>query len=102
MYKLLLIFLVSLFSKVLSTTTCDLLLYYQEEDHSNQCPSSSFESPPHACLTKIAMASEISGDKLERPSPVSVLEPLFMEEETSPARTTSRTGRPAHNIFVAW
>ncbi|XP_031398850.1 uncharacterized protein LOC116209370 [Punica granatum] len=57
----------------------------------NQLPSSSFESPPSSSITKTVNASEILGDKPERPSPVSVLEPLFTEEDLSPARTAVRS-----------
>ncbi|KAK4748441.1 hypothetical protein SAY87_015027 [Trapa incisa] len=57
----------------------------------NQSPLFSFESPPHVLITKAEITLDISGDKPERPSPVSVLEPLFMDEEISPARTTSRS-----------
>lgn len=42
------------------------------------------------------MDLEIAVDKPERQSPVSVLEPLFMEDDISPARTASRSGRPGH------
>ncbi|KAK4746476.1 hypothetical protein SAY87_012788 [Trapa incisa] len=58
-------------------------------------PPSSFESPSRSCTVKTLEASEISTDIPERPSPVSVLEPLFMEEDIRPAKTGSLSDDPS-------
>ncbi|KAJ9171385.1 hypothetical protein P3X46_014764 [Hevea brasiliensis] len=53
----------------------------------NQASSSAITSPSTSTITKKDDNLEGIVEALERPSPVSVLEPLFIEEEISPART---------------
>ncbi|KAF8017118.1 hypothetical protein BT93_H2349 [Corymbia citriodora subsp. variegata] len=64
----------------------------KEEPHSHDelhaCP---FASPSSSSTVQKIVDLEIAVDKPERQSPVSVLEPLFMEDDISPARTTSRS-----------
>lgn len=53
---------------------------------------SSPESPPRGPVSSEIEDSNCAMDKLERPSPISVLEPLFTDDEISPASTTSQPG----------
>ncbi|GLT79647.1 hypothetical protein SLA2020_511290 [Shorea laevis] len=63
-----------------------------EED---QSPSSPLASPPHSSVTvKVEYPNKIT-DIQERPSPVSVLEPFFVEDVTSPASTRSHSAETA-------
>lgn len=50
-----------------------------------QQPLSLFSSPPSALTIKRVEDLELVIDRLDRPSPVSVLEPLFTEDDSSPA-----------------
>lgn len=67
-------------------------VHKKEEPHSNdELHASPFASPSNSSTIQKIAELEIAVDKLERQSPVSVLEPLFMEDDISPARTTSRS-----------
>ncbi|KAG5565758.1 hypothetical protein RHGRI_001617 [Rhododendron griersonianum] len=48
-------------------------------------PSSPSTSPPSSSITKQVAENDGSNERAERPSPVSVLEPLFTEDKISPA-----------------
>ncbi|XP_047979949.1 uncharacterized protein LOC125221761 [Salvia hispanica] len=50
----------------------------------------SSESPPHGPVSTEIEDSDFVMEKLERPSPISVLEPLFTDDDISPASTTSQ------------
>ncbi|XP_042046346.1 uncharacterized protein LOC121792456 isoform X2 [Salvia splendens] len=50
----------------------------------------SSESPPHGPVSTEIEDSDFAMEKLERPSPISVLEPLFTDDDISPASTTSQ------------
>ncbi|KAJ0113488.1 hypothetical protein Patl1_00454 [Pistacia atlantica] len=63
----------------------------QELSVDNQLPSSPLASPSKSSATKKVEDQGSAIDILERPSPVSVLEPLFAEEDISPASTRSRS-----------
>ncbi|XP_048141599.1 uncharacterized protein LOC115748623 isoform X2 [Rhodamnia argentea] len=64
----------------------------KEEPHCNdELHASPFASPSSSSTTQKRVDLEIAVDKPERQSPVSVLEPLFMEDDISPARTASRS-----------
>lgn len=64
----------------------------KEEPHSNdELHASPFASPSISSTMQKVVDLEIAVDKRERQSPVSVLEPLFMEDDISPARTASRS-----------
>lgn len=59
-----------------------------------QQPLSLFSSPPSALTIKRVEDLELVIDRLDRPSPVSVLEPLFTEDDSSPASPVP--GKPAN------
>lgn len=64
----------------------------KEEPHSSdELHASPFASPSISSTMQKVVDLEIAVDKRERQSPVSVLEPLFMEDDISPARTGSRS-----------
>ncbi|KAL7233250.1 hypothetical protein ACSBR1_016978 [Camellia fascicularis] len=60
----------------------------------DQLLSSSLTSPPSSSITKHVEDLDSSNERSERPSPVSVLEPLFTEDDISPARIKSQTVEP--------
>ncbi|CAL5383003.1 unnamed protein product [Camellia sinensis] len=60
----------------------------------DQLLSSSLTSPPSSSITKHVEDLDSSNERSERPSPVSVLEPLFTEDDISPARIKSQTAEP--------
>ncbi|XP_047960378.1 uncharacterized protein LOC125205471 isoform X1 [Salvia hispanica] len=68
----------------------------------DQSPSSP-ESPPSGSVSAENDDSDCAMYKLERPSPISVLEPLFTDDDVSPASTTSqpvvREIQPRHIHF---
>lgn len=64
-----------------------------ESSEDNQLPSSPLASPSNSSTTKKVEDQETAIDVLERPSPVSVLEPLYIEDDVSPASTRSLAGR---------
>lgn len=66
----------------------------------NQPPSSALTSPSTSTISKKNDSLEGIVEVLERPSPVSVLEPLFIEEEISPARTRFQPGRKSYRSSV--
>lgn len=55
-----------------------------------QIVSSPLASPSRSSVNNKIEDFESASDRTERPSPVSVLEPLFVEDDISPARTISR------------
>ncbi|XP_012083387.1 uncharacterized protein LOC105642980 isoform X2 [Jatropha curcas] len=61
-------------------------------DEENQLPYSPITSPSSNSITKKDryLESVVVVEVLERPSPISVLEPLFTEEDVSPASTRSQ------------
>ncbi|KAL1546284.1 hypothetical protein AAHA92_22901 [Salvia divinorum] len=61
-------------------------LSFSGEDQLLQSP----ESPPHGPVSTEIEDSDFAMEKLERPSPISVLEPLFTDDDISPASTTSQ------------
>ncbi|KAK9910436.1 hypothetical protein M0R45_034397 [Rubus argutus] len=63
-----------------------------KQDLYEECPgqSSSLASPSSSPTTKHVEDSESAISPPERPSPVSVLEPLFTEDEISPSKTISQ------------
>lgn len=56
----------------------------------NQLPSSPEESPPRCPVSIEIEDSDCAIDKMERPSPISILEPLFTDDDISPASTISQ------------
>ncbi|KAH0970629.1 hypothetical protein GBA52_022785 [Prunus armeniaca] len=62
----------------------------QESNEENPVQSSSLASPSRSSTTKHFEDLERAIDIAERPSPVSVLEPLFTDDDISPAKTISR------------
>lgn len=58
-----------------------------ESSEDNQLPSSPLASPSNSSITKKVEDQETAIDILERASPVSVLEPLYIEDDISPAST---------------
>ncbi|KAL5863482.1 hypothetical protein ACOSQ3_000996 [Xanthoceras sorbifolium] len=64
----------------------------QDLSEENQLPSSPLASPSNSSIPKKLEDHETAIDILERPSPVSVLEPLFAEDDISPASTRSNSG----------
>lgn len=70
-----------------------------EEDELSCSPIPSPSGSPIAINQKIKEAESTSDDRTDKPSPVSVLEPLFSDDDISPARIISRTGK--HSCFVA-
>ncbi|XP_057980264.1 uncharacterized protein LOC131166054 [Malania oleifera] len=58
-----------------------------DSDEDIQPPSSPFASPSRSLIIEKDEHLESSMDKPERPSPISVLEPLFTEDDISPAST---------------
>ncbi|KAF2282598.1 hypothetical protein GH714_043227 [Hevea brasiliensis] len=70
---------------------CDETRYSDCSKHDlneeNQSPSSALTSPSTSSITKKDDNLESVVEVSERPSPVSVLEPLFTEEDVSPAST---------------
>ncbi|KAJ4728275.1 Phosphatidylinositol N-acetyglucosaminlytransferase subunit P-like protein [Melia azedarach] len=65
----------------------------------NQLPCSPLASPSNTLVTKKLEDQETAIDVLERPSPVSVLEPLFVEDDISPASTRCHTVQPLQIQF---
>lgn len=74
-----------------TSEVCDAKRYSECLQHDlheeNQPPSSPLTSPSTSSITKKDDNLEGAIEVLERPSPVSVLEPLFTEEDVSPAST---------------
>lgn len=69
-----------------------------EEDELSCSPA----SPSGSSLSTSRKSEEVestSDDKTGKPSPISVLEPMFSDEDISPARTITRSGK--HSYFVA-
>ncbi|KAM1140720.1 hypothetical protein EV1_040371 [Malus domestica] len=64
----------------------------QDSYDENPVQSSSLASPSSSSTTKHVEDLESAIDIQERPSPVSVLEPLFTEDDISPGKTISRFG----------
>ncbi|KAK1582195.1 hypothetical protein Q3G72_012686 [Acer saccharum] len=64
----------------------------QDSSEENQLPSSPLASPSNSPIPKKVEDHETAIDILERPSPVSVLEPLFADDDISPAGTRSNYG----------
>ncbi|GMP43477.1 hypothetical protein CsSME_00012822 [Camellia sinensis var. sinensis] len=60
----------------------------------DQLLSSSLTSPPSSSITEHVEDLDSTNERSERPSPVSVLEPLFTEDDISPARIKSQTVEP--------
>ncbi|XP_051121604.1 uncharacterized protein LOC127245002 [Andrographis paniculata] len=60
-------------------------------------------SPPHSPLSSKTEDSDRGCIKVEQPSPISILEPLFTDEDISPASSMSRSGgkeiQPRHINF---
>jgi hypothetical protein len=68
------------------------------QDSYEECPgqSSSLASPSSSPTTKHVEDLESAISLPERPSPVSVLEPLFTEDEISPSKTISQPGTDSY------
>ncbi|KAM2197154.1 hypothetical protein EV1_000649 [Malus domestica] len=64
----------------------------QQNSYDENPQSSSLASPSSSLTTKHVEDLESGIDTPERPSPVSVLEPLFTEDDISPGKTISRFG----------
>ncbi|XP_052192067.1 uncharacterized protein LOC127801200 [Diospyros lotus] len=60
----------------------------------NQLMPSPIKSPPSSCTTKDVGDIDNAKERTEQPSPVSVLEPLFMEDEISPASIKFQSVEP--------
>ncbi|XP_071937268.1 uncharacterized protein [Coffea arabica] len=79
---------------------CDIAVQYHQEGLTQSMEMESFEqcqmlpspsaSPSHCSVTIKVEDFEGAIDRTDRPSPVSVLEPLFIEDDISPARTIRR------------
>lgn len=72
----------------------------QDLNEENQLPPSALTSPSTSPITKNDNNLEGVVEVSERPSPVSVLEPLFTEEDVSPASTRLQPGRNSYKILV--
>lgn len=68
------------------------LFYSQESYEEKQVPSTPSVSLPIALINKKVENLESAADIPERPSPVSVLEPLFPEDDISPTKPISQSG----------
>lgn len=64
----------------------------QDSSEENQLPSSPVASSSSSPVLEKVEDHETAADILDRPSPVSVLEPLFVEDDVSPASTRSNSG----------
>lgn len=62
--------------------------------HETQSPSSPLASPPSSPITSKSQHLESAIDRTERPSPISVLDPLFAEDVISPASIISLPAEP--------
>lgn len=69
---------------------------FQDSQEKNQLQSSPPGSPSSSLTTSKVADLEISIDIPERPSPVSVLEPVFREDDISPSKTKSQPGKYSH------
>lgn len=77
----------------LSHLSEQLLFFLQESHEEKQVPSSPSVSPSSSLINKKIENLESAVDIPERPSPVSVLELLFTEDDISPTKSISRSGR---------
>lgn len=81
-------------NKINFTNLLEQLLFFLQESHEEkQVPSSPSVSPPSSLINKKVENLESAVDIPERPSPVSVLEPLFTDDDISPTKSISRSGR---------
>lgn len=79
-------------SEICNEQNCRCIKEELESSEDNQLPSSPLASPSNSSTTKKVEDQETAIDVLERPSPVSVLEPLYIEDDVSPASTRSLAG----------
>lgn len=68
--------------------------FLQKSYGMEQQPLSLFSSPPSALTIEKVEDLELVIDRSDRPSPVSVLEPLFTEDDISPS--SPAPGKPAN------
>lgn len=69
-----------------------ILFDFQPLSVEDQLLSSPVESPPRFQVSSEIEDFDCTMDKMERPSPISVLEPLFTDDDISPASTISQPG----------
>lgn len=74
-------------SEICNEQNCRHIKEDLESSEDNQLPSSPLASPSNSSITKKVEDQETAIDILERASPVSVLEPLYIEDDISPAST---------------
>lgn len=72
---------------------------YQEVLFVQESLLSPVESPQSFSVSRKTENLEVTEGKPERDSPVSVLEPLFMEEDDSPSTSSSRSGTIQQQIL---
>lgn len=76
------------------------LFVFKDFYEDNELKSSPIASPSSSLAIKKVSDLESAFDMPERPSPVSVLEPLFSEDDISPANTICEPGKhPYHRIL---
>lgn len=78
-------------ASILYLRTSKFYYNFQESQGADQILSSPPASLAQSLDTRRADPDCVM-DRTERPSPISVLEPLFMEDDISPASTVCRSG----------
>lgn len=67
--------------------------FFKDSVEEDQRQSSPLASPSSSLMDKGVVDLVSVMDRIERPSPISVLEPLFTEDDISPASIKSKPGR---------
>lgn len=67
--------------------------FFKDSVEEDQRQSSPLASPSSSLMDKGVVDLASVMDRIERPSPISVLEPLFTEDDISPASIKSKPGR---------
>lgn len=70
-----------------------LAFVFQDFVVEDQILSSPTVSPTQSPVSREVEISDCVHEKMERPSPISVLEPLFPDDDISPASTKSQLGK---------
>ena len=97
-----LLHIMPLFHFVVCTVWCliqPIFFFLQDSSEEDQQPFSPLASPSNSSVTKKVECLESVTDIQERPSPVSVLEPIFAEDVISPASIRSHSGRNMIEVF---
>lgn len=75
------------------------MFFLQESYEEKQVPFPASPSPSSCLISKKDENLESTVDMPERPSPVSVLEPPFTEDDISPTKSIPRLGRHSFESF---